>query len=157
MAKTKAEGAKKVSHPHIHARLAFLQRAAQILEEQQHVSTDPQPELEKSFSKDIDDSRVWAPRSNAFARELSSHTTAVVRKTKIRISPELKRTICKGCSSKLIDGHSSFSKMENKSRDGKKPWAAVLVVTCKSCGMEKRFPQEQTRGTKKAARKETVP
>jgi ribonuclease P protein subunit RPR2 len=157
MAKPKPESAKKVVHPHLHARLAFLQRAAKVLEEQQHAGGNDQQSAQGSLTNVERENEATAglfdSKSNALARELSSHTTSIMRKTKLRITPEIKRTICKKCSSKLIEGHSSVSEMENNSRDGKKPWADVLLVTCLSCGMEKRFPKGQTRGTRKKLRK----
>lgn len=166
MAKSKADGPRKVPHPHLHARLAFLQQAAQLLEEQQHSRQSveqPQPHAQderdgeegsdKVTSHKLDSSRGFQFKSNVLARELSSQTTAITRKTKIRIAPGLKRTICKGCSSKLVEGQSSSSRTENKSRVGRKAWADVLIVTCLSCKMEKRYPVGQSRGTKKAQRK----
>ncbi len=39
----------------------------------------------------------------------------------------------------LVEGVSCVSAVENKSRDGAKPWADVLVVRCKTCGGLKRF------------------
>ena len=162
MAKPRPESAKKIVHPHLHARLAFLQRAAQLLEEQQH-SGEVGSESQHGTSKGLidgytskaeagDTARTFIPKGNSIARELSSHTTAITKKTNIRIMPDMKRTICKRCSSKLIEGQSSESKIENKSRDGRKAWANVLVVTCLSCGMEKRFPKGQQKGSRKAKR-----
>lgn len=40
----------------------------------------------------------------------------------------------------LIPGVSATYEVENKSKNGKKPWADVLIVGCKACGALKRFP-----------------
>jgi ribonuclease P protein subunit RPR2 len=161
MAKGKPDGIKKVPHPHLYARLSFLQQAAQLLEEQQHstpVKAGKQQNdgRQKQNLQPVHDDTAkvlnFNSCSNTIARELSSHTTAITRKSKLRIAPDVKRTICKRCSSKLIEGATSFSRIENKSRIRQKAWADVLVITCRSCNLEKRFPIGQTRGTKKVER-----
>jgi hypothetical protein len=40
----------------------------------------------------------------------------------------------------LVPGASCTTRLENRSRGGKKSWADVLVVVCLGCGIEKRFP-----------------
>lgn len=171
MAKLKTETVKKVAHPHLHARLAFLQRAAHLLEEQQlrtQLVVEPTPRTGNSenlnSASELEapdlEKEVLVPsiqKSNPLAREMSSHTIAIIKKTKLRISPDLKRTICKRCSSKLIEGQSSFTRTENKSRDGRKAWAEVVVVTCQFCEMEKRIPLGQKRGRKKDQRSTKAP
>lgn len=69
-----------------------------------------------------------------------SHLRAVSLKGQIRLSADMKRSICKRCDSHLVVGSTATRNMENKSRGGKKPWAEVLVVSCNTCGVEKRFP-----------------
>ena len=73
-------------------------------------------------------------------------------KSQIRLSPAIKRSLCKRCDALLVSGSDSTSRLENKSRGGKKPWADVLVVTCNSCGTVKRFPVGAKRQSKRAER-----
>lgn len=70
----------------------------------------------------------------------ASHISSIGLKTQAKCAPEIKRTICKRCKSILIPGKSSTSKIENLSRGSRKPWADVLVIRCKLCEMEKRYP-----------------
>jgi ribonuclease P protein subunit RPR2 len=171
MAKGKVDGPKKVPHPHLHARLSFLQQAAQLLEGKQLPSQNATPQghetviehsktvgkpLSRKFDLHRSASQKFLFKSNPIARELSAHTTAITRKSKLCVAPKVKRTICKRCSSKLMEGLTSSSRIENKSRNGQKAWADVLVVTCLSCQMEKRFPVGQTRGRKKNERNAEV-
>jgi len=71
---------------------------------------------------------------------LASHLRAVSLKGQIRLSAEMKHSICKRCDSHLVVGSTATRNMENKSRGGKKPWAEVLVISCNTCGVKKRFP-----------------
>ena len=84
-------------------------------------------------------------------RRLVSHLRIVSLKSQIRLSSDMKRSVCRRCETLLIPGSTSTFEMENKSRGGRKPWADVLVVTCKACGTARRLP---TGATRQPARKE---
>lgn len=71
---------------------------------------------------------------------LISHLRSVSLKGQIRLSPAMKHSICKRCDALLVPGSTSSARVENKSRGGKKAWADVLIVTCRSCNAVKRFP-----------------
>ena len=83
-----------------------------------------------------------APRfqSTGLSRQLFAHLRAVSLKSQIRISPTIKHSVCKRCDQLLVPGSSATTYVENKSRNGKKPWADVLVITCMACKTSKRFP-----------------
>jgi ribonuclease P protein subunit RPR2 len=84
---------------------------------------------------------VCSPTLNLpLSRHLLSNLRTISHKGQIRLSPSIKRSICKKCESLLIPGSSSTHRVDNQSRGGKKPWADVLVVRCNACGTEKRFP-----------------
>ena len=74
------------------------------------------------------------------SRHLVSQLRSVSLKGQIRLSQALKHSICKRCDALLVPGSTSSTRVENKSRGGKKPWADVLVITCHSCSAVKRFP-----------------
>lgn len=74
------------------------------------------------------------------SRHLISQLRSVSLKGQIRLSQAMKHSICKRCDSLLVPGSTSSTRVENKSRGGKKPWADVLIVTCHSCSAVKRFP-----------------
>lgn len=86
------------------------------------------------------------------SRRLLSHLRAVSLKSQIRLTPTMKHSICQDCDSLLLRGRTSTSRLENKSRGGRKPWADVLVVTCNSCGLAKRHPIGAKRQCRRAER-----
>ena len=92
-------------------------------------------------------------QSAALPRQLLTHLRAVSLKGQIRLSPNMKHSICKRCDLLLVPGNSATTYMENKSRGGKKPWADVLIITCNACGTAKRYPV----GSKRQLRKEKRP
>lgn len=79
-------------------------------------------------------------RNLALSCQLLNQLRAVSLKSVIRITPSMKHSICKRCDVLLVPGSTATAGMENKSREGKKPWADVLVVTCIACGTAKRIP-----------------
>ncbi|KAG5923417.1 hypothetical protein E4U61_003486 [Claviceps capensis] len=86
------------------------------------------------------------------SRLVISEMKAVSLKAQIRQSPALKRTVCKFCDTLLVEGRSCSSTIENLSKQGRKPWADVLVITCKTCGNVKRFPVDAPRQKRKSLR-----
>jgi ribonuclease P protein subunit RPR2 len=92
-----------------------------------------------------------APRLNrtnfyqTVSRRLISDLRNVSQKSVIRMSPDLKHSICKYCDTILIDGSTCTNEIENRSKDGKKPWADVLVCKCNTCGFARRFPMAHER------------
>lgn len=100
---------------------------------QRHAEHTPDP------TEPIQDGSPIITNQN-LSRKLLTDMRAITQKSVIRTSPHIKRSICKHCDSLLIDGHTSSSVVENKSKGGKKPWADVLVIKCHICSREKRFP-----------------
>lgn len=96
---------------------------------------------------------VLQSQNSALSRQLLGHLRAVSLKGQIRLSPNMKHSICKRCDLLLVPGSSATVQTENKSRGGKKPWADVLVMTCTACGTAKRYPV----GAKRQLRKEKRP
>lgn len=88
-------------------------------------------------------------------RLLTNHLKAVSLKGQVRLTPEMKRSICRRCDILLYPGYTSTSSLENKSRGGKKAWAEVLTLTCVSCGTVKRVPTGAKRQFRKADRPKT--
>ena len=71
---------------------------------------------------------------------LLSHARSISMKSQMRLTSTMKHSICKRCDILLVPGSTSTTRLENRSRGGKKPWADVLVVTCTVCNTAKRFP-----------------
>lgn len=63
----------------------------------------------------------------------------VAKKTVLKLSPGLKRSICKQCNSVLIPGMNVSIRIENLSR-AKSAHNDVLVYKCLQCDERKRFP-----------------
>lgn len=91
--------------------------------------------------------------NSGLPRELASQILTISRRSVAKGSREIKRSICKRCTSVLMPGQTAEHRMENQSRGGRKPWADILVVTCLACGMEKRYPVGAPRQAKKKHRK----
>jgi ribonuclease P protein subunit RPR2 len=92
---------------------------------------------------------TFNPPPSGLPLQLNAHLRSVAQKAQIRLSQDLKHSICKICSSPLIEGETCLRSTENLSKGGRKPWADVLVLKCCACGACKRFPI----GAKKQKRK----
>ncbi|KAI1755757.1 RNAse P Rpr2/Rpp21/SNM1 subunit domain-containing protein [Xylaria castorea] len=142
MAKTKATGS--VPNKHLYSRLSYLHQAAALLGSQvenTHGSkSEPPPASDQTRLK--------------LARHLLTDLRATSLKCQIRLSPAMKHSICKFCDTLLIEGETSTSVVENKSKHGKKPWADVLVVKCNVCYGAKRFPVQAPRQKRRPQREQ---
>lgn len=99
-------------------------------------------------------SGVELPETGGLPIHLATHLRQVALKSQIRLRTDVKHSICKRCSSVLVEGQTSNKRIENKSKGGKKPHADVLVISCKVCGAEKRFPVGAKRQKRKGERKQ---
>ena len=169
----------KVANRHLYARLSYLHHAAEYLAnvrqgpEQNETAAQtisPQPSNAKEPSQAVpvqlmdggstscspassENPAAAAPLSTYFA----SHMLSISKKAKVKLSADVKRSICKRCNAVLIPGQSSRCLIENKSKGQHKPWADVFLVTCISCGMEKRYAVGQQRQVKKSLREKPAP
>ncbi|KAJ9155485.1 hypothetical protein NKR23_g1698 [Pleurostoma richardsiae] len=147
MAKSKTPGG--VSNRPIYSRVSFLYQAAAYL-------AAPQQHAQAHQAGDVQDGRqeIHAQTSQlqGMSRRLATDLRTVAQKTLIRVSPEMKRTICKYCDTLLVEGKTCTSVVENMSKGGKKPWADILVLRCNTCGGEKRFPVQAPRQKRRAIR-----
>ena len=87
------------------------------------------------------------------SRQLLSHLHAVSLKAQIRLSANVKHSICKRCHTLLVIGSNCDQSLENLSRGGRKAWAEVLVLKCNTCGVERRIPTGAKRQTKMTERR----
>ncbi|KAL2020957.1 hypothetical protein VTK56DRAFT_7731 [Thermocarpiscus australiensis] len=166
MAKGKAAGG--VQNRAIYSRISFLQQAAVFLSTVRPepptggaavvTAADPiraQPVFSgnrsHSDSGPAGDASVSAPLEG-LSRRLATDMRAVSLKTRIRLKPAVKQTVCKFCDSVLIEGESCTSTIENKSKRAKKPWADILVRKCHTCGRERRYPVSALRQKRKTER-----
>jgi ribonuclease P protein subunit RPR2 len=165
MAKAKtSKGAGSVPNKALHSRVSFLyQAAAYLATQQQHSKTtvrSPSGQAEQTTVAAANDSEALANSTfKPVSRRLVSDLRSVSLKIQMRMSPAMKRAICKSCDTMLIDRSTCSSEVENKSKGGKKPWADVLVRKCNTCGFEKRFPMRSERQKRRPARlpKDNIP
>ncbi|AEO65111.1 uncharacterized protein THITE_2111763 [Thermothielavioides terrestris NRRL 8126] len=160
MAKGKTGGG--VQNRAIYSRISFLQQAAVALSRAGHAHTGPRGEGAAQCTSAVNNPHPLASDSGrdkpapahleAMGRRLATDLRAVSLKTRIRLKPAVKHTICKFCDSVLIDGESCTSIIENKSKGAKKPWADVLVRRCHTCGGERRYPVSAARPSRKTER-----
>lgn len=152
----KGKGGGGVQNRAIYSRISFLQQAAATLSASHH-----RPEISSSANNATGGPSISASPSDdarlktvldAMSRRLATDLRAVSLKTRIRLTPAIKQTLCKFCDSILIDGESCTSAIENKSKAARKPWADVLVRKCHTCGRERRYPVSAARPKRKTAR-----
>lgn len=175
MGKSKAPKPTSVPNKHLHSRISYLYQAATYLstvqtEENQPTkvstsTTEPShaggeqlhTKATESSNNDNQDAHLNTHQNKnvPFSRLLLSQLHDVTLKGQVRLSQEMKRTICRRCYTLLAPGQSSTTRIENPSRGGNKPWADVLVIRCDACGAEKRFPVGMKRQLSRSKRATT--
>ncbi len=163
MAKTKNT---KVNVPHklLHSRISYLYQAAAYLSVQREPSTTSSQHKAEVLSCTQVTSKTDAstelrsfsnsqlPCTHSLQRKLVSDLKDVSLKMQIRLSPAMKHTMCKRCDTLILDSTTCTTEVENKSRNGMKPWADVLVKRCSNCGCERRFPVSVDRQSRRPHR-----
>ncbi|RCK62834.1 Ribonuclease P protein subunit RPR2 [Candida viswanathii] len=84
------------------------------------------------------------PGLGVLARGYNRNLDLIAKKTVTKVSPHLKRSICKKCNTLLIPGLTVTIYIENLSRE-KLQHCDVLVNKCSNCGECKRFPVGKNR------------
>lgn len=136
------------SQRHIRARISFLHKAANLLQQHAYIK-------QKDCQEDGDNQNATSqsyPLISSLPRQYVSQMRGISLKSQQRLPIEVKRSICKRCDLILIQGTTCEGEIRNESRGQKKPWADVRVVRCRACGVEKRFPMCQKRSQKLAVR-----
>jgi ribonuclease P protein subunit RPR2 len=177
MAKQKVP--KGVPNKHLHARIAYLHKVANYLTTQslakpdeklqqakstpagEQTQTNPSGTLATDATTSLANSKpapghpstaTFNPPASGLPLQLTAQLRSVAQKGQIRLSRDLKHSFCKICSSPLIEGDTCIRTTENLSKNGRKPWAEVAIVTCVACGACKRFPVGAKRQKRKALR-----
>ena len=83
-------------------------------------------------------------KNSKLSRNMVRSLDLVAKKTTLKLSPSLKRTLCKKCSSILIPGLTMTMRIENLSKQ-KTSHNDVLVHKCMTCQETKRFPVGKNR------------
>ena len=157
MGKSKAgKDGDKTPHRHLHCRISFLHQAATYL------GTPQQRDIEDASTRFKDGPKVLVPESTSGdhhgqRRHLLNQIRGVSRKSQIRLTKDMKHSLCKRCDSLLVAGVSSSEGTINESRGERKPAADIFEVKCNTCGTTKRFPVGQQRQRKEKAERENLP
>lgn len=149
MAKTKVDAG--VQNRIIYSRASYLYQAANYLTSCANAIQDAPCTSDAEQSASANTDKQYKAITN-MSRQAITDMRAISLKAQIRQSPALKRTICKFCDSLLVEGQTCHSFIQNPSKGGRKPWADVLVIECKTCGNSKRYPVDAPRQTRKAIR-----
>ena len=173
MGKEKPPRRANASSKPLHSRISYLYQAATYLSNVQAASSaltlapgDPSEPRTNSNRQTTESPHTLeqCPKGNGaskrtklnhlpLSRLLLSQLRDVSLKGQVRLSPDVKQSICRRCYTLLIPGQSSTVTIENLSRNGRKPWADMLLITCNGCRAEKRFPVGLNRQPSRANRK----
>jgi ribonuclease P protein subunit RPR2 len=155
-----------VPQRHIYSRISYLHQAASNLV-QGHLQGSGQRDhgvvtkpVKNMLNTKADDSTKFSEQagkmklqsSDGLSRYLLHHLHGISLKGQIRLDSAIKHRICKRCDALLLPGSTSTSCVENRSKNGAKPWADVLVITCNSCHAARRFPIGAVRQQKRKER-----
>lgn len=149
----KGKNASGVQGRHNYSRASYLYQAATYLATQVQDS-HAAPSLQQTGQGPPIQSERQKRALQNMSRQAITDMRAVTLKAQIRQNSDLKRMICKFCDTLQLEGKTSVSTVENPSKDGKKPWADVLVVQCKTCSNVKRYPISAPRQKRRSQRQD---
>ncbi|ODQ65009.1 Rpr2-domain-containing protein [Nadsonia fulvescens var. elongata DSM 6958] len=86
---------------------------------------------------------VASSETECLSRMYAQTFATVAKKNVLRLSPTIKRAVCKGCSRQLISGVNCQTRVRNESKKGL-DHCDVLEYICQ-CGVVKRFPVGKNR------------
>ena len=181
MGKKNAMPTKGPQQKHIYSRISFLYQAAQYLSVTQELGPDQQENPKDGPEHMLADQAIIGETSNptktdyvksnrdakvsgecaatglstGLSRLYATQMRAISRKSTIRLTPNVKCSVCKRCDNVFKSGSTCTTYIENNSRNGRKPWADVLVTKCHECGSVKRFPVGSQRQQRKQQRNQS--
>jgi ribonuclease P protein subunit RPR2 len=153
MAKSQAtKGVSKIPNKVLYSRISYLYQAATYLAVQEKDSQEQATAgtTSNSLAGEVE-ANLTGP-CQTLSRRLISDLRSVSLKGLMRMSPDMKHSICKNCQTLLMEGTTCTAQVENQSKGGKKPWADVLVRKCNTCGLKKRFPLAAERQARRPRR-----
>lgn len=103
-----------------YSRLSFLHQSSRLL-----VSTGVAPELGRAYAGTL---------------------KTIAKKNVLRLSPHIKRSICRACQVPLLAGITSKTRLVNNSKL-QTPHNDILVVECMVCQKKKRYPVGKETGS----------
>src|SRR5690348_13356450 len=118
--KDKLPKAKGVPNKHLHARTSFLYQAATYLTLQSSVNVNVNVNVKEAESSgavplDSDSKAGRVHQPSPLALQLGSDLHTVSRKAQLRLSIDLKRSMCKSCHTILVPGQTAAQTIENES------------------------------------------
>lgn len=156
----KQKGPPGIQNRHIYTRASYLYQAANYLAKCVPENNHDVQKKETKSSGETHSGTTNTDQQRKAMLNMSRQTVADMRsvslKAQIRQSPALKRTICKFCDTLQVEGQTCESIVENQSKGGRKPWADILVIRCKTCGNSKRYPINAPRQKRASLRDPTA-
>lgn len=156
----KVKGPPGVQNRHIYSRASYLYQAATYLASQVPDVHDGQTQHSTASSEDQHSAAADVDKQRRAIQNMSRQAIADMRavslKVQIRQSPAMKQTICKFCNTLLVEGKTCRSVVENLSKGGRKPWADILAIECKTCGHVKRYPVSAQRQKRRPFREQKL-
>ncbi|KAJ1825602.1 Ribonuclease P protein subunit p21 [Coemansia sp. RSA 2703] len=111
----------------LYERMNFLYQSSQFYAQLAQVPASTEQSPHSSNSNTAQSSLL--PLSRFYAKEMRT----IARKSVLRISPHIKRELCKSCSTPLVPGVSCTKRVKGKKK------ARRLITTCNFCGSQKRL------------------
>lgn len=134
----------------MHSRVSYLYQAATFLALQEPHAEDGDKDIELHAAPQLSQNNV--SHQEIMSRQIVTEIRSIIHKAQLRPSQAVKQSICKNCDTLLLDGSTCVTMVENKSKNGKKPWADVLLRRCTICEKETRIPLAAPRQKRKTLR-----
>ncbi|KAJ1723242.1 Ribonuclease P protein subunit p21 [Coemansia erecta] len=126
-AQKRANGGGTLPNRELYERMNFLYQSSQFYAQLTQDSASAEQSPSSSESSTAQSSLL--PLSRFYAKEMR----AVARKSVLRMSPHIKRELCKSCSTPLVPGVSCTKRVKGKKK------ARRLITTCSFCGSQRRL------------------
>lgn len=136
----------------MHSRVSYLYQAATYLATQQQPSSERAEDASADTHSPPQHPQAPNVPQKVMSRQIVNQLRSIVLKAQLRPTPEVKHSICKNCDTLLLEGSTCVTTVENKSRNGRKPWADVLLRRCMVCEKEARTPLAAQRQKRKTLR-----
>ncbi|KAI9505312.1 Ribonuclease P protein subunit p21 [Coemansia spiralis] len=130
----KQKGKGNLPNRELYERMNFLYQSSQFFSQllpssSSNVQTADNDSSNLKLAQQHQQQKSLLPISRFYSKEMRQ----VARKSVLRLSPHVKREICKACASPLVPGVSSTVRIKGHNRGRR------VVTTCNCCGWQRRL------------------